>query len=519
VTPLLAAGQGLVLNQGRAPSADSAVIAFSTDYGSTWLRQGATTQPGRRYDWNVPYLPTGSGRVRVTEWYAQDTYVGAGSRFTVYDTLPPSRATITAPALDTVWPEAGLRRITWTGGTDGLDSAVVFFSPDNRANWTRQGRSTTPGSHLWRVSGPATTQAFIRVIFYCLTRRDSATSFRFTVTEATYPDSVIATITQDSAVSPRAMVWDSIDNLVYVANLRDSSVIAIDSDNAIRATMRTGPFPVALAWNARQNRLYAACSLGGVTVINCATNTVIKTIAAGARPTALCWNATSNKVYCVNNQDSSLTIIDAGTDSVLVHRRVGAGPVAVSWHPTLNRVYVANSAANTVSVIDGVTNAILATVPVGTGPAALVADDLYSQVFVINRGSSSVTVISSANTAFPEEFVPLAPQQAVWNPQQEKAYVTCAGGNQVGAVHAVTRQVETFFVGSQPRGLVWMPNPSRLYVANSGANTVSIVNCAANTVIKTLPVGRAPLAACYNPLTNRVYVANSGDGTITVIGR
>ncbi|MBM3322873.1 hypothetical protein FJY69_05295, partial [candidate division WOR-3 bacterium] len=183
--------------------ADSAVVAFSTDDGTSWLRQGRAVQPGR-HDWNVPYLPTVSGRVRITEWFAQDTYVCVSSRFTVYDTLPPSRATLTAPALDTVWPEAGLRRITWNGGTDGFDSAVILYSPDNRATWTRQGRSITPGSYLWRVSGPASNQAYVRIHLYCLSRRDSATSFRFAVTEATYPDSVVATIVQDSAVTPRA---------------------------------------------------------------------------------------------------------------------------------------------------------------------------------------------------------------------------------------------------------------------------------------------------------------------------
>ncbi len=503
------------LPQGEV--ADSAVIAFSTDDGGTWLRQGRANQSGQ-YDWSVPYLPTVNGRVRVTEWFAQDTYIGVSRRFTVYDTLPPSRATVTAPALDTVWPEAGLRPITWNGGTDGFDSAVVFFSPDNRATWTRQGRSTTPGLYLWRVPGPPSNQAYVRIHLYCMSRRDSATSFRFTITEATYPDSVVATVVQDSFVSPRALVWDSIDNFVYVANYHDSSVVAIDPTNTIKHTVRTGRFPVALAWNARHNRLYAACSLGGITVIDCATNSVVKTVAAGQRPAALCWNATNNKLYCANRQDSSLTIVDGSNDSVLVHRRVGASPAAVCWHPTLNRVYVANSAANTVTVIDGVSNAVVATVPVGTQPVALVADDIYNQVFVVNRGSSSVTVISAANTAFPEEFVPLTPQHVAWNPQQQRAYVTCTNGNQVGAVNAVTRQIETFFVGSQPRGLVWIPEPSRLYVANSGDATVSIINCTTNSVIKTLPTGRGPVAACYNPFTNRVYVANSGNGTITVIG-
>ncbi len=506
------------VRQSESQSPDSAIVSYSTDNGASWLRQGRALQTGG-YDWVVPYLPTSNGRIRVTEWFAQDTYVGVSSRFTVYDTLPPTRATVTAPALDTVWPEAGLRRITWTGGTDGLDSVVVFFSPDNRATWLRQGRSTTPGSYLWRVSGPASGQAYIRIYLYCLSRRDSATSFRFTVTEATYPDSVVATIAQDSLVSPRAMVWDSIDNTIYVANYNDSSVVAIDPSNSIRASIRTGRFPVALTWAAQRNRLYAACSLGGVTVINCAANSVIKEVATGQSPAALCWNATNNKVYCANRQDSTLTIIDGTSDSVLVHRRVGAGPSAACWHPTLNRVYVANSAANTVTVIDGLTNGVLATIAVGTEPVAVIPDDVYNQVFVINRGSSSVTVISAANVAFPDEFVPLGPSHAVWNPQQEKVYVACTNGNQVGAIHAVTRQVETFFVGSQPRGLAWMATPSRLYVANSGSATVSIVNCASNSVIKTLPTGRTPHAVCYNPFANRVYVANAGDGTITVIGR
>jgi hypothetical protein len=88
---------------------------------------------------------------------------GTSGRFVVVDTLPPSAIIVTSPDSTAVWAVGSVHDVTWSGGTKGVDSSLVYFSTDNGANWTRQGRAETPGVYKWTVPGPATSQAKVEV--------------------------------------------------------------------------------------------------------------------------------------------------------------------------------------------------------------------------------------------------------------------------------------------------------------------------------------------------------------------
>lgn len=506
-----------ILSSPPLSRADSTVVSYSADNGTTWLRQGKATTPGSFY-LTIPYPPTTSARVKVCAYAAPDTFFGVSSRFTVLDTLPPSAITITSPNYNSHWTIGTQHDVTWTGGTDGFDSAVVFYSADSQRTWARQGRTTTPGAYRsWTVPGPATNNAFVIVRAWCRALSSADTSVRFYVANPPYPDSVIATVPVGG--QPRVLCWDSTDNCVYVANYTDSSVMVIDSANRVADTVVIQKFPVALVWNRTGNKLYVASELNAVTVVNCATNTVTKTIAA-AKPVALCWNALNNKVYVAGNRDSSVTIIDGTTDSVIARANVGASPNAIAWNPTANKVYVTNSASNSVSVIDGATNLVIHTEPVNYAPSAVALDVVHNKVYVANRNGNSVTVIDGAsNQTVWTVSIPQEPWALAWNALQSQTYCAASGANVVAVVDTFYSVIRNVGVGTQPRSLVWADYVNKLYVANYGSASVSLIDCATNSVSKTLTVGNRPTALCWNPSQSRIYVANQDDGTVSVIGR
>lgn len=504
---------------GDLPVADSTIISLSTDNGLSWRRQGRSSVPGR-YDWIAPYAPAPDARVRVCSYVAGDTYQGVSGRFTVYDTLAPSAINVTSPTPGARWTAGDIRDVTWSGGTDGYDSAVVFYSSDSQRTWTRQGKTTVPGLlRAWYVPGPATSHAYVLVRAWCRSYSQVDTSDRFFVLAPPAPDTVVATVRVGSL--PRALCWDSLDNRLYVANYGDSSVTVIDTLNHVSGTVRVPQLPLAMAWSRTSNKLYVACESNAVAVINCATNTVTRTIGA-ARPLAVCWNATGNKIYVANSRDSSVTVIDGNTDSVIARATVGSSPSALAWSVSANKVYVTNSASNSVSVIGGSSNALLWTEPVDNTPSSVVVDAIHNRVYVGNRVSSSVTVLDgTTNRAVTTITTSQEPWALAHNETQGQVYCAASAANAVDVIDTLHVVGHTIGVGLQPRSLVWAGITNRLYVANYGSlpGTVSLINCESYSVTKTLVVGNKPVAVCWNPISRRVYVANQDAGTVTVIGR
>ncbi|MBM3315482.1 YncE family protein, partial [candidate division WOR-3 bacterium] len=500
------------------PAPDSSVIYQSPDDGSHWYRHGRATSAGR-YEWRVPGPVTTTARVQVRMFVAGDTGLGLSGRYQVTDTTPPSPITVTSPTGSSRWVIGSQQNITWTGGTDGMDSTVILYSTNSGMNWTRQGKTLVPDSFAWTVPGPATATAKVAVRAYSLSRMTEGLSANFSVIEAPYPDTVLATVTVGA--KPRAMVWDSIDGRVFVANYTDSSVSVISgATNQVLRTIRVGQYPYALCWNSAGNRVYCA-DYGGntVTVIDAATYVVLATVPVGRNPSALCWNAVNNKVYAANSRDASVTVINGADNSVITTVDVDSSPTAVVWNQAVNGVYVANFADNSVTVIDGASNGVITTVNVGYSPAALCVDG-NDNVAVANRNAGTVSIINAANNSvYTTINVETEPWALCANPDDDRLYVCNSASGSVSVINTQTYGfLQGVTVGAQPRSAAWAAWADKVYVANYDGQSVTILAGPTGNSLKTVPVGRRPIAVCVNRTDNRVYVANYDDGTVSVIG-
>ena len=77
--------------------------------------------------------------------------------------------------------------------------------------------------------------------------------------------------------------------------------------------------------------------------------------------------------------------------------------------------------------------------------------------------------------------------------------------------------IKTIDVGTAPSGTVFNPNNNKVYVTNTISNTVSVIDASTNTLINTIPVDLTPFRIDLIQLTNRMYVTNIDSGTISVI--
>jgi len=193
---------------------------------------------------------------------------------------------------------------------------------------------------------------------------------------------------------PYALVWNSINNKVYCANVSSNSVTVIDGQtNSVITTITAGSEPHALVWNSQNNKIYCANGSNSVTVIDGQTNSVITTITVGSEPYALVWNSQNNRIYCTNSASNNVTVIDGQTNSVITTIAVGSYPSVLVWNSQNNKIYCANDSSNNVTVINGQTNSVITTIAVGNYPFAFCWNPFQNRVYVANFYSSSLSVI------------------------------------------------------------------------------------------------------------------------------
>ena len=71
--------------------------------------------------------------------------------------------------------------------------------------------------------------------------------------------------------------------------------------------------------------------------------------------------------------------------------------------------------------------------------------------------------------------------------------------------------------GAYPVALMFDSTTDKVYCANTGSDDVTVIDCAVDSIITTIPVGDQPTALACNPFQNRTYVANVSSSSVSVI--
>ncbi|HDQ98822.1 MAG TPA: YncE family protein [candidate division WOR-3 bacterium] len=409
---------------GGTDGMDSTVILLSTNDGTTWLRQGVTTQPGR-YRWTVPGTVTDEARIGIQAWCTGRRAEGVSNRFRI--TGPP-------------YPDSVLTTVT----VGDRPTALAWNATNSRLYVANRNSGT------------------VSVI-------DGATN------------SVIATVPVASA--PAALAWDSLHNKVYCVNEGSRSVTVIDgAGNSVVATVPTGAAPRDVCLNPVSGKVYVAnygSGANSVTVIDAAGDSVLATVTTGQRPRALAWNPVNNRVYVACFSSNSVTVIDGETNAVVDSVGVGWSPAAVAVVEDQNHIYVANSgsASNSVTVMDGATNTVIQHVAVGAKPAAVGWNSTGNKVYVANEDAGSVSVIRTTDRQVVAVIGTGSQPCAVrWLGSSNMAYVPCRGSAQLAIINGSSDSRQKLLsVGGEPAAVAADHTGSRVYTADYADGTVTVI--------------------------------------------
>ncbi len=520
-----------ILWTGGTDKVDSTMIYFSTDNGGAWIRHGEATFPGR-YDWTVPGPETREALVQVQVYVEAETVVGTSGQFEIYNL--PSPITVTMPTDSTRWRQASAQTILWTGGTDRVDSTMIYFSTDNGGTWICHGKATSPGRYDWSVPGPATPNAKVQVWACVADTSEQGTSPAFEIYDSLPPSPITVTSPTGSARwevgTTHQVTWTGGTFGV------DSTIVHYSTDAGSHWERQGKAFiPGVFVWevpgpttNQARIQVRAHC-IGSMTpgtsevfeVTSRYPDTVVATVTVGEGPRGLCWNRTNDKVYVANYTGGSVTVINGTTNQVDTTVTVGSYPSSMVYDPTDNKVYVANEGSHSVSVIDGASNTVVATVEVGVAPRSLAWNRTGNKVYVANYGSgaNSISVIdAAADTVVATVGVGVRPIAVCWNPVANKVYAACWTDNEVTIIDGVSDTVITAVpVGADPCFIVVDSVNNEVYIANQSGNTLSVIDGASNMTLIVIDVSLAPCGLCWNPVSAKVYSADKNDDNVSVI--
>jgi YVTN family beta-propeller protein len=292
---------------------------------------------------------------------------------------------------------------------------------------------------------------------------------------------------------PSAVVYDSENHCIYVANEGDLNVTVINgTTNSVVANIPVGQSPDALAYDSSDGDIYVANSgWGNFSIIDGATNSVVGwTGYTGSLPMGAAYDSSNGYIYATDWGTGNVTVISG--DSVHSWITVGSNdsrPDGVDYDNSNGNIYVAvlgslgssvgqNSSQGYLSVINGATNSVVNSLAAGLGSDAVADSGPSQQVFVANYYSRNVSVINAGN-----------------------------GTTQLGSVT----------VGHAPDAVAFDPYSHNIFVANEGSNNVTVISTSGDHVVANLPVGQEPDALAYDSSNGDVYVADSGSSSVSVI--
>jgi hypothetical protein len=154
-------------NYGTSQTFD---VSFSPDAGATWVPLAAAvpalTATTGTYTGAMPAVVTTQALIRVSPAGA----VADGDISNVVFTLAAPFVTVNSPNTNVNWGTGQARNVGWSHNLGTAESVTIEVSRDAGLNWTSitpgpqvPNSGTTSGTFSWTVTGPATTQARIRV--------------------------------------------------------------------------------------------------------------------------------------------------------------------------------------------------------------------------------------------------------------------------------------------------------------------------------------------------------------------
>jgi YVTN family beta-propeller protein len=218
------------------------------------------------------------------------------------------------------------------------------------------------------------------------------------------------------------MTYYSGTNSVYGSYVFSDNTIGVVSSNTEDSTLSIF-VPRGLTVQPNEERLYVG-GTGRVRYVDLNTLTTHTGVSLGSASFESVYNSVDNTIYFAKYIAGQVAVYDCSTSNVTTNITVGKTPYNLQFNPLLNVVYVLNEGDDSVSVIDCNTNTVIATITGMTNVLSilyipnttkLLVSNLNGVVYKINCSNNTITCSQDLGTNIP---------QMTYNPNDGLVYVS-----------------------------------------------------------------------------------------------
>ncbi len=213
---------------------------------------------------------------------------------------------------------------------------------------------------------------------------------------------VMGTITNAAIVNPHGIIFDPIDNLMFVGV--QYGMIALSGTTVSKSISLSGYTPTALAYSSASKEIFAITGGGSTVEIigeSCFCITGHVDLKVGA--TGLAYDSSNSYIYVSGyssstpNRAGMVNVISSSSHSIVATIGTGRHTNDVAYSPTTNEVYASNflptKGSTSVSIIKGLT--VSKTLNLKGAPDQLVYDPSNGLVYASLWSSGKLTTVNS----------------------------------------------------------------------------------------------------------------------------
>ncbi|MEO0019151.1 MAG: hypothetical protein ABIK47_00730 [candidate division WOR-3 bacterium] len=365
--------------------------------------------------------------------------------------------------------------------------------------------------------------------------------------------------------SQRGLVFDSIDNLVYVSLTDQDSIAVIDGagDTVLRKIPIPGRRPYGLAYNPRRNIVYCAewssatvafydartsALIGSQQIlrfpaemlvhisgndrlycanpqqpllipIECATNRIRNPFSIGTRPRGLVYAGQSNRAYALSGIDSCVVSIDCSLDSARKTIPVPDLPGNGCYAFDLNRIYCALTNEDSIVVIDCNQDSAILTITTLDFPKILGYVQEHKLLY-FSEGYTArrLTVFDALNNQRIAQIdLGDDPQQITYIPRENLLACLIGYSDSLIFIDCSTHTVRNMlYIPQGTKNMIYNPQNNLLYLA-AYYHTLLVINPAQMTIVESIPIGSDAAAMALDEIANKLYLSMNYSNRVLVV--
>ncbi len=300
-------------------------------------------------------------------------------------------------------------------------------------------------------------------------------------------------ISQVAAYHPLRVIYNPTSNKAYASVLNNyiDSVLVIDGATHERLKMIPLLWATELVWDSVDNRVWVSCQgTNEVACIDCATDSVIARVAVGDCPLKLYVNTRHRKLYVLNNDGESVSIVSLISGQVLRTIPLGNVPYAGCYCNTADKLYCDGD--RDVVAIGGQSDSIESriAVPQGTSAWCMAENpDLHLLFLGIDGGSYQAlhTVDVATDSTLRILPIPRGPQHLLWNTGICRLYSACYDGLLAIVASDGGSLLDVLAVGDSPFCQARSPEQGRVFVGCINSPWVYVIRDSASALSQEPP--------------------------------